>query len=55
MSVGRLQVKCYDCGSRADSKMTESNLKSCWEPEMFLDELHSDLDEALVDAIVFPW
>ena len=49
MSVGRLQSKCYDCASRADSKTPESHLKSSCKPEGFLDELRSDLDSALVD------
>lgn len=54
MSVGGLQSKCYDCASRADSKMSESHLKSSCEHEEFLDELWSDLGGALVDTVVKP-
>lgn len=54
MSVGRIQPKCYDCVSRADSKTPESHLKSSCEPEGFLDELRSDLDGALPDTVVRP-
>lgn len=35
--------------SRADSKKTESHLKSSWELEGVLDELLSDLDEAMAN------
>ena len=55
MSVGRLQSKCYDCASRADSKTPESHLKSSCKPEGFLDELRSDLDGPRVDTVVRPW
>lgn len=49
MAVGRLWPKCYDCVSCADSNKPESHLRSSWELEGFLDELCSDLDEAMAN------